>query len=114
MSYGNYHNYNNQDLRAQGYHVQNSEEQEKPTMDSPLRNAHQTLEAAVNELGATADTLQNKLGPVLVSPSPMQTGADLNGVTASHSPLVQEVDQLRQRIERITAGLQDALNRLEV
>lgn len=82
---------------------------------NPLPGAIDRLSVALNDLEATAEALGSRLSRVCTSP--METATDQAkdpSAVCANSDMVQDVNRQRERIERICAGLQDVLNRLEV
>jgi hypothetical protein len=82
----------------------------------PVPSAMDRLSVALNDLGVTADAVRMRLERVLGPVSTEQTKTDraLSGVPVAASGMTNDLHDQRQRIENITAGLQDVLNRLEV
>jgi hypothetical protein len=86
-----------------------------PAPVQALPGAVERLAVALNGLGVVAAMVEERLGCISL---PRETSrserAGLTSAPALRSPLVCEIDKQRERIENITASLQDALNRLEV
>src|SRR5690606_1568721 len=98
-------------LAAAGYAT------DAPAPMHPVPAALESLVASINGLAVTADMIAGRLGYVMLpgpgTPPPATSGTNLHAV-ASRSPLADQIENQRQRIENIAAGLQDVLNRLEV
>lgn len=89
--------------------------QAAPQPSNPLPAAMKGLEYTINGLAEVADVLADRLERVLMPRSPSHAAdTALTQVKPVASAMVDDIDQERQRIERIVAGLQDVLNRLEV
>jgi hypothetical protein len=99
-----------------GYTTQVKYAAEMAAVQRPIPSAIDNIAVSVSVLSDVADQLAARLERVLLIPPPAAVGdscKDMRGMPAT-CPMAQEIDGHRQRIERITASLQDVLNRLEV
>lgn len=82
---------------------------------NPIPAAIDNLGYAINALGESMYVLHKRLDRVLLpAPPSADNSAKLTQVQSMTSQMYVEIDGQRQRIESITADLQDVMNRLEV
>lgn len=80
----------------------------------PLQLAFNRIDLAISNMSGAAESLADRIGPVLGSPRPQPEREKVRGGYAGDSMVSNTANEYADRIDRVTARLLELLERIEL